>query len=173
MLGALIGPSKSNGAEWDGPGSIPTAVVDGLATVAGQPEVGPLLDFMQQSAIKSLSAPDPYGIAELDPDGSGFDPTLTITLATPDNNMKDAFQTSWPLPVPGWRSVPFGPGLKVRVTLKDDDLVNPDDIGTATINYEALVKAWTAQDSHWVRVDDQTNRQLLSVQVQVSGVADH
>jgi hypothetical protein len=181
MLGALIGPSKSNGAEWDGTGSIPTEIVVGLAAAAGQPEVGPLLNFMQQSAIKSLSAPDaygiaeldPYGIAELDPYGNGFDTTLTITLATPDNNTGNTFQPSWPLPVPGWRSVPFGPGLKVRVTLKDEDIANPDDIGTATINYEDLVEAWTAQDSHWVRVDDQTNRQLLAVQVQVSGVADH
>ena len=77
-LGALIDPRKSNDAEWDGTGSIPAAIVDGLSTATGQPEVGPLLDFMPQSAIKSLSAPDPFGLAELDPDGSGFDATLVL-----------------------------------------------------------------------------------------------
>jgi hypothetical protein len=173
MLGALIGPCKSDHTEWDSTGPVPSAIIDGLATAAGQPEVGPLLDFMQQSAINALSKPDPYGIAEMDPDGSGFDPKLTITLATTADNTQDTFQPDWPPPTPGWRSVPFGPGLEVRVTLQDEDLVNPDDIGKATIKYEDLLAAWKAKDSHWVRVDGQTNKQLLAVQVQVSGIADH
>jgi hypothetical protein len=108
----------------------------------------------------------------MDPDGSGFDPKLTIHLATTANNTENTFQPSWPTPTPGWRTVPFTPGLKVRVKLQDEDLVEPDDIGTATIKYEDLLVAWKAQDSHWVRVDAQTNKQLLAVQIQVSGIAD-
>lgn len=172
MLGALIGPGKSDGTEWDGPGKIPDDVVTGLATALGSPEIAPILNFAQGAAYQALSKPDPYGIAQLNWDGSGFDPAQTISLATVDNNRQDTFTPDWPMDasgaLPGWATVPFTPDLQIRVDLDDEDLTAPDHIGTVTIDFPDLKKAWESKKSYWILTGDPT-KQLLAVQVQVTG----
>jgi len=172
LLGALIGPGKSDGTQWDGTDTVPPEVLELVATAAGVPGAGALLGVVQDAAYQALSKPDPFGVAELNWDGTQFDPDLDLVLADIETNDDDTFQPLWPSPTPSWSDVPFDPGVQVRVTLHDEDLTDHDAIGIATINYDDLVEAWLAQDSHWIRVDDQTQGQLFALQVQVIGVVE-
>jgi hypothetical protein len=167
LLGALIGPGKLDNTQWDGAGTVPPEVLEAIATAAGLPGTGAILGVIQSAAYQALSKPDPLGSAELN-EGGGFDSLFTIALTSVASNEEDTFAPSWPQPYPGWKDVPFGNGTQVRVTVLDEDLASNDNIGVATINFDDLKEAWDAQDSHWVRVDDQTNGQLLALQVQVT-----
>ena len=167
VVQCLIGPGKSDGTEWDYDGEIPQTVTTGLATVLGQPGVGPIINFLASSAVTALSKPDPYGWAEIATNGSGFDPANQIVLADTTTNMQDTFQPLW-LNVRGWRSVLLSSSTMVRVTLLDEDLVNDDAIGIATIPASQLQAALAAGGTYWVRVDQMTQNQLLAIGVQVT-----
>ena len=167
VVQCLIGPGKSDGTEWDYDGEIPQTVTTGLATVLGQPGVGPIINFLASSAVTALSKPDPYGWAEIATNGSGFDPANRIVLADTTTNMEDTFQPLW-LNVRGWRSVPLSSSTMVRVTLLDEDLVHDDAIGIATIPGTQLQAALAAGGTYWVRVEQMTQNQLLAIGVQVT-----
>jgi hypothetical protein len=81
--------------------------------------------------------------------------------------MEDTFQPLW-LGIRGWSMVPLSTSLKVRVRLVDEDLVNHDAIGAATISYTEIVNALAAGGTYWVRVENQTLRQLLAIGIQVT-----
>jgi len=172
VLGAYIGPGKIDNTTWDGTGTVPPEVLALVADALGYPGVDKIADVVQQAAYQALSKPDPFGTANLDRDGSGFDAADDVKLATTANNTEDTFKPTWPMPYPGWKDLPFDGGLQVRVTLYDEDLSLNDDIGTATINYPELLAAWESGKSYWVRVEDQTQGQLLAVEIQVSGVVE-
>jgi hypothetical protein len=164
IISALLGPSKSDGTPWDGTGTVPASVTDGLAIALRVPGMGDILNFMASSTIQSLSKPDPLGTAQLDV-GSGFG--NAITLANANNLTIDTFEPTWP-GQPGWLSVKFSMALKVRLTLQDEDLLYNDDVGVATITGSDLYQAWLDGRTYWVRVEGQTQNQLLAVAVQVT-----
>lgn len=164
IISALLGPSKSDGTPWDGTGNVPSSVTDGLALALKVPGMGDILNFMASSAVQALSKPDPLGTAQIDM-GGGFG--NVITLANLNNNTEDTFEPTWP-GQPGWLSVSFSMALKVRVDVKDEDLLNDDDVGVATINGNDLYQAWLDGRTYWVRVEGQTYNQLLAVAVQVT-----
>lgn len=169
ILSTLLGPSKSDGTSWDSSGTVPSSITDGLAVALGVPGTGPILNFMASSGVQALSKPDPIGSAQLDV-GTGFDPTLNLELANTTNNTEDTFEPTWP-GSPGWISVKLSSGLKVRLTVQDEDLVYNDDVGVATVTYADIVAAWIDGRTYWVRVDSQTNNQLLAVAIQVTTAA--
>jgi len=167
IVQCLIGPGKSDGTQWDYDGQIPETVTSGLATVLGQPGVGPIINFLASTAVSALSKPDPYGWAEIAANGTGFDPSNRIVLADTSTNMEDTFQPLW-LNVRGWRSVPLTSSTMVRVTLLDEDLVDDDAIGIATVPGAQLQAALAAGGTYWVRVEQMTQNQLLAIGVQVT-----
>ena len=169
ILSALLGPSKSDGTSWDESPTVPSSITDGLALALEAPGTGPILNFMASAAVQALSKPDPIGGGQLD-QGTGFDPTLNIELANETNNTEDTFEPTWPGP-PGWRSVRLSSALKLRMTIRDEDLVYNDDVGVATVTYADVVAAWIDGRTYWVRVDSQTNNQLLAVAIQVTTAA--
>jgi len=172
VTGILIGPGKVDGTQWDLSEPVPEEVLEALAAALGYPGMGQVLDVVQGAAYQALSKPDAFGVANLNPDGRGFDALFDVALAGINDNTEDSFTPNWPMPFPGWQDLPFEPGLAIRVNVRDEDIALHDDIGTATLNYDDLLEAWLAQDSHWIRVEDQTNEQLIAVQVQVSGVVE-
>ena len=172
VLGALIGPGKIDHTTWDGTGTVPPEILMALADAFGYPGVDKIVDVVQQAAYQALSKPDPFGTANLNPDGTGFDAADDVTLATIETNTDNTFTPIWPMPYPGWTDLPFDKGLQVRITLYDEDLEYNDDIGVVTVTYADLVEAWKAQDSHWVRVEEQGGGQILAVQIQVSGAVE-
>jgi hypothetical protein len=166
ILSVLLGPSKSDGTSWDASGTVPSSVTDGLAAVLRLPGTGEILNFMASAAVQALSKPDPIGTAQIDV-STGFDAKLDRELANDTNNTEDTFEPTWP-GNPGWSSVMFSTDLKVRVKIKDADLVEDDDVGVATLVGSDIYQAWLDGRTYWVRVDEQTNRQLLAVAIQVT-----
>jgi hypothetical protein len=167
IIQCLVGPSKSDGTEWDFSATVPASVTTALASALGTPGIGPILNFLANPSIANLSKPDPYGIAELDWNGTGFDPTLAIVLADPSNNMGDTFQPLW-LGTRGWAALPLSPSLMVRVTLMDEDLIQDDAIGVATISGAQIKAAFAAGGTYWVRTDEMTVKQILAIGIQVT-----
>lgn len=172
VISILAGPGKVDGTQWDDTDKVPQEVWDGLAAALGFPGAGKVLDFMESAAAQSLNKPDPYGMAELDWAGTGFDPKFNMALGTVDNNTEDTFLPIWPqisgYGMPGWHKVYFTMDLKVRITLWDEDLVNDDDMGILTLDGSAIGAAWEAGGTYWVRVENQTQKQVLAVALQVT-----
>lgn len=133
-------------------GGDPVGVV--LAALAG-----PALN----SAIGTLDKPDAYGWAQATVFGAIGD---SYWLAQPADAVPDNYTPIWPY---GWhyQNVPIDSDLRIGVTLMDSDLVNDDPIGTAEINSTDIQDALTAQQKFYVRVDDQTDGQLLFIGISV------
>jgi hypothetical protein len=167
IIQCLIGPSKSDGTEWDFDAKVPASATTALASALGFAGVGPIINFLATPTIAALSKPDPYGIAELDWNGTGFDPARSIVLADPANNMENTFQPLW-LGTRGWASLPLSAPLMIRVTLMDEDLVYDDAIGVATISGAQVRAAFAAGGTYWVRTDEMTVRQILAIGIQVT-----
>ena len=64
-------------------------------------------------------------------------------------------------------NVPVDSDVRIAVTLWDLDLVNDDPIGSVEINSSDLKDALAAQQKFEVRVDDQTDGQLLFIGISV------
>ena len=66
-----------------------------------------------------------------------------------------------------WKNVPLGHGARAKLTLFDKDLTKSEPIGTAEITEQDMQAALAAGKVYQVRVDDQTNRQLLFIAISV------
>lgn len=168
LISILAGPGKVDGTQWDSSDNVPPEVWEGLASALGLPGVGALFDFMESAAAKSLNKPDPVGVAELDWTGNGFDPLFEITLSAPDDTFLPIWEKVPGKGMPGWHNVPYAPGVKVRLTLRDEDLVTDDDMGICTLDGEDIAAAWQNGGTFWVRVETQTQKQVLAVALQVT-----
>lgn len=87
-------------------------------------------------------------------------------LAQRSDAIQDTYTPIWPY---GWyyTNVPIDSDVRITVQLWDEDLVDDDPIGTAQINASDLKAALAAQDKFEVRVDDQTDGQLLFIGISV------
>lgn len=56
----------------------------------------------------------------------------------------------------------------VRVSLQDEDLLNHDSIGVATVSGPQIQAAFAAGGTYWVRFEEMTFRQLLAIGIQVT-----
>jgi len=63
--------------------------------------------------------------------------------------------------------MPFGPSTRIELDFYDKDLLSSEPMGVATINYAQLVAALRAAAIHRVRVAEQTNNQVLFVDIAV------
>ncbi len=161
IVGAVIGPMKSDSNPWDGFGSVPAGVGEALGVALGAPApYVAVASFLQTAAANSLSKPDPFGTATLNDSNA-------ITLANADNNTENTFTPNWP-GRPGWRNVAYSTDLRIRVTLQDEDIWYHDDIGVIEINSRDIAAAWASQHVYPVNVADQSSRQLLFVMLSVT-----
>lgn len=162
----------ADGRTWDGP-DLSSEQVDQLADLAAllagySPQYGDVAGFLANLAISAWAPPDPFGVAELASDGP-FDPTLTIEVATINNNTEDTFSPQWPgPPFPGWMGVPTGPTLRVRLTLQDEDIAFDDIIGTVELNERDLRAAFNAGSVAAIPVHEQATQQTLFVTLSVT-----
>jgi hypothetical protein len=160
VVSALIGPSKVDHTEWDGPGKIPDSVVTGLAAALGAGQFAPVLSYMATEAAKAVSKPDPFGFMEVNAEGQWVSYQGLVTV-------DDTFTPQWPGP-PGWTGVPYSKSLRIRVNLSDEDVAYDDPIGVAEINGSDIAAAWAAQKVYQVRVAEQTSNQILYIGISVT-----
>ena len=165
FLNAAVAPAKADGSVWDGIGSVPDDVWDAFLILG--PEAAlftDLADFLAESALDALDAPDPYGIAQLDV-GDGYG--AGMYLATPENNQQEAYVPEWPGD-PVFEDVPFTEDLTIRVQLWDEDELDADDsIGLAILDYEVIKTAYMNGGAHYENVAAQTYNQLLILGIEV------
>lgn len=174
LLGVLVGLAKIGDYTWDGEVKVPPDALELVTTAMGAPGVGEALGVVQNYAAEGSNRPDPIGVAELDL-GDGFEPSLTMTLAEWDSNIDNTYQAQWEgPPYPTWSPVPLAEGTRIRVTIEDEDwdIVwdQADRVGVATLTIDDLLDALHEGTSYWVKVGEQTNNQLLAVQIQVTAV---
>jgi len=63
--------------------------------------------------------------------------------------------------------MPFDPTTRIEVDFFDKDFLSEDPMGAATISYAELVAALRNGATHRVRVAEQTNNQVLFVDISV------
>jgi len=159
---ALLGPSKVGGNAWDGFGRIDgsgqTLVLEALGK--GDP-VAELALVFANPALAALEKPDPAGAVRCMSGAIELD-----RLSLP--KVQDTFTPIWSgaaLP-----RVPLVPSTRLEVDLWDKDLALDDPMGTSTITYADLVSALREGTVHHVRVAEQTNNQVLFIDLAVTGV---
>jgi hypothetical protein len=168
IIDAIIAPGKADGTAWDGTVPIPDSVLNALGTaLAGGDPVGGSLAVLAgpdlNNAISSFDKPDAYGLAQATVFGVTGD---AYSLAQPTEAVEDNYTPIWP---DVWRyvNVPIDSDVRILVSLWDSDLVNDDPIGAAEINSADLMNALAAQRKYEVRVEDQTDGQLLFIGISV------
>jgi hypothetical protein len=157
---ALLGPMKVGGAPWDGPGAVQPETVNAVTLALGA--VNPqaeLLALFANPAIAALDKPEPYGEARVVIAGS---PIVVVKI---DGAERDTLTPIWT--TVALDRVPLQPDVRVEVTLYDRDLVNDDPMGAATITQQDLIAALQAGRIHHVRVAEQTNQQVLFLDISV------
>lgn len=162
--GALVGPGRADGREWDAGYAVPRYVwreLD-LARSAG---VDALFDFMWSFSQSGYSAPDVFGYAYMAVDGR-YDDALTIALAEPHRRLHDTFEVIWP-EVSGWTDVPLHEGLWIAIDLFDHDRDGDESIGLVEIDAWGILEALRIGGVVWFDAWDATDGQLLLVGIEV------
>ena len=161
---AIIGPAKADGNPWDGFGSVDQGVLHAVAdALVGTNPVAAVLAALGNPALLAVSKPDPFGWAQASVFGTIGD---AYWLAQDPPAMQDTVTPTWPY---GWyyQNVPIDSDVRIGVTVIDSDLSTNDAIGSAEINSDDLKDALAAQQKFEVRVDDQTDGQLLFIGISV------
>lgn len=176
LLGVFIGPTKQDGSGWD-VDRVPTEAVTAirvLATVPAGPGVflsGPKVDeIVAQMATLGLQgtvAPDVFGYAEVrgpnaPPSWNGTRLSL-LSQAAPGH---DNFYTNFP-GSPAFTGIRMEEGDVVRVTLYDNDLVNPDSIAVIDLTRADIDAAMQQQGAVFLSVAERSQGAVLALQIAV------
>lgn len=180
ILDTTFAPFKAGGRAWDGNGMADQDAIDGLArVVAGLGPYGVAAaavgSIVSRLALPTLALPDPFGTGEIYAGGRW---QAQLVLATEDENAEDRYFTTWPrraardgtLVPPGWIHVPLTPELQVRLSLFDcDSPLSNDAMGNPVVNYDQIVHALETRQTVQVNVSEQTQNQVLTVGISVTG----
>lgn len=167
IVGALLSPAKHNRTNWDGlPGSSTAAaaaaleeVLEAASSTTGEPALA-VAAVLAGPAVHSLDAPDSEGRAELYVHGR-----LVGKLKLPKR--QNEFAPHWMEPPIEWRNVDIR-YARIRIVLADQDVGNPDPIGTVDIDSAALLQAASSPGGRFAfRAAEQTYNQILFVDVAV------
>jgi hypothetical protein len=160
IIGALIAPSKTDGRTWDGPGRVPIETTNKVvsALAAANPYAA-VAGVVANLAMSTLDKPDPYGYAEL------LGPGLAGSVELPMSYI-DTLTPSWQ--GADFIQVPLRSGARIRITLIDKDLSHDDPIGTVELSNRDLREALEAGNIVPVRVAEQSNSQILFINVSVA-----
>jgi hypothetical protein len=158
---AVIGPSDVGGEEWDSNSPVPDFVTKGLLQLLGLP--GPasavaskVIGWLQKEVGSAVSRPDPAGTAEFV--SGATHPPLTL------EENSDEFIPTWGV---SWSQVPLNSDLKVRIELRDIDVLNDDNIGIAFVTYNDIISALEVGKLHYVPTHKQTQNLILFVGISV------
>jgi len=161
--GALIAPTKVNGAPWDGPGPLNASATTLVANaIADADPYHALLSVFANPAIAALDKPEPFGDARVMGAGVAL---LDVPLQTSERDTLTPIWTSATAP-----RVPLTPSTRIEVTLLDKDLQFDDAMGTATVTEGDLVAALRSGRVYHVPLAEQTHNQVLFLDLSVFAV---
>jgi hypothetical protein len=161
---AIIAPGKADGSNWDGFGKVDSSVVQAVAAALLESDpAAKVVAALASPVLSNIDKPDPYGTAQLTAYGMTVAPAARVTR---DGAIPDTFTPIWPSTFE-YKNVPIDTDVRISVDLWDKDLLDDDPIGDAEINSTDLRAALAAQNKYEVRVDGQTDGQLLFVGIEV------
>jgi hypothetical protein len=161
---AIIAPGMADGSDWDGIGMVDPSVVQEVAAALLESDpAAAVIAALANPVLDTVDKPDPYGDAQITVYGVTYAPNALVTR---DNAIPNTFTPIWPSTWE-YKNVPIDTDVRISVTLADEDLVYDDPIGDAEINSTDLKAALAAQDKYEVRVDSQTDGQLLFIGISV------
>lgn len=160
VVGILVG-IKSNRLAWDGPGTLSNDNVGAIseAMVGTGNLYGAAAVQVANLASAGFQPPDVGGHVDV----YSARATTSLDLA----KVQDSYTPTWSDASIG--GVPLDRSVRIRVTLYDRDLVDDDPMGVVELNLDDLRAAYEAGRIHHVRVDDQSNGQVLFVDISVRG----
>lgn len=159
IVGALMAPAMSNSTEWDGPGKLVGRIVSNKAAEMlslAEPTTA-IATYLASKALEGLSQPDIEGTAELVIDGNSVD-SILLGLN------HDSLTPVWPQAF--IRAVDVTKA-RLRITLIDRDAFQDDHAATIELGPEELEAALSGGGSHSIDVHDQTDGQVLMLQISV------
>lgn len=168
FTGVVVVPYKMDGKPWDGVGAMASpevlaslAVYTGGASVLAADTVSKLA---QGAASHGVDLPDPFGYVTVLIDGTWLGGKLS--LVGPQNTNKNTCTPMFTAR-PGLLGLPDQDGLRLQVTVYDEDIGSYDVVGMAEIPIAELRAARDAGKIVQIPVGDQTANQLLLVGVSV------
>lgn len=153
FVGLLAGPGKVDGTQWDGPGgTVNREDWQQVATALGATNpYAAVIGVFAGPTIQALEKPDCGGSAVLSSSaGTGTEWVLT--------KKQDTFTPQW---AATWDHVPLNGSARIHVEVIDHDLFVNDPMGVFEIPSASIHAALAAGKVLPVRVEDQTNRQIL------------
>lgn len=158
--GAVIGPGKVDGTQWDLMGRVPDDVWSGVtkALSVADPYTG-IVAFIGGGGYRALEKPDPKGSVTLVGGPSGSDQTWTLP------KQQDTFTPQWN--GAEFRNVVLSERVRLRIDLWDADIAEDDPIGAPEIDSRALLAAKASGTLYSINVAAETSRQVLFVRVSV------
>lgn len=168
ILGAVVGPTKINGATWDATFRA-NSKTSGLLSDFVLPGSGELTS----SAIQVISQVSKHGTAAPDVIGNVVQTgptvrTLTnvagirMTLADKRRLTKDSYMPEFDTGYSGW---PIYKDTRFRIQLWDKDAIRSDNIATVELTYDDIMLAIKRGKPVWINVADQSMKQLLYVEI--------
>jgi hypothetical protein len=160
LHGVTIAMGKYDGTAWDGPGRIAPGQAQKLAIALGTPNpYAQVIAILSDPVNQALAKPEVLGRAML-VRATGVDSPIPL------NAQRDTFTPQF-ANLPSWAGVPLDGSVRLNVELTDDDMMFPDPMGTFQLNTQDMLVALRAQNIVYVRVDGQTNRQILFAAISV------
>jgi hypothetical protein len=176
IRGAQIGPGKKDGTAWDGTGKLSEAqtkviggiVAKSLAIAAGANPVGASIlaaSMLSGPLLTAGAKPDVFGWFQFAQDGAYSKEVYWLNRA---NSPRREFSVLWIKQDIGVQNVRWNEKLRIRVVLKDADLINNDDIGSVVLNANHFREVYRLKKSVPIFVADQSDGQLLTVTIEVT-----
>lgn len=165
LRGAVIAPSKADGSPWDGDLRVPDNVRDqvtqkllgsGVRNLDTDAIAAAAIVYVGTGLLDQINKPDVYGAAVV----------VGTNLQVPIQKEENTYTPNgWGVTFSrvNWSSQP-----RVEVVLKDADELHDDLIGDVVISTDDLKNALAAGKPYDVRVDDQSNGQLLYLSIVVT-----
>jgi hypothetical protein len=157
---ALIGPTKVDGAAWDGVGRLDLSSQGllGSALAAANPHAQ-VAQFLANPTLAALEKPDPRARVRA---FAGPRPLQSLSLKSEQDNTL----------TPIWREarlerLALAPNLRIELELYDSDLIGDDAMGAGTITRADVIAALRAGTVHPIRFAEQTHKQVLFVDISV------
>lgn len=166
FLGALIAPTKHDSRTWDATFGFKKVPTQNLASLL-MPGVAQatIVQTILEGAPKGSVAPDVIGtIKQVGETSKGYESIAStpIGLATRLTVTRDSYT---PVFTTEYQSWPIFKTTRFRIRLWDKDLSDNDAIGTVEITPDDIQKAIDAGTPVWINVADQSQNQLLYIQI--------
>ncbi|MDC0744207.1 hypothetical protein [Polyangium mundeleinium] len=159
LHGVTVAPCKFGGDAWDGTEHIDPSQIDLFGNLLrGRVPYVEIAKALAAPANDALDKPDVKGRAR----------TLGVSEGAPLvlKGQEDTFTPQFQGP-PTFPNVAFDGSTRLAVDLLDDDTLNDDPIGSFQLGADEMLEAFRAGNVHQVRVDAQTNGQVLFAAISV------